>query len=782
MPSKENKSLFVFYIIVLILSIVSLITSTFLSPPSSEQVIPFIILGLFIALLEFFPLDLLNYRYSLVQIIIFSGGVLYGTGIAAWAAVGGIVLAIGLQLILPRQLKPNFSAIEPSIKTGLFESAINLIPLVLAFSIFGIWNGIQSIEISANQNWIAILGAGILFGVTHGLIYMFGSGFLTLQKNPRAKWDALALVSMEILPVFLGFTTLLTYSLIGNNALIVLGVSTFSLVLLIHYLSEPRRNLERRLKELSALEQISKALSDNIDLEKLLSAIQIQVTNLLNVDNFYVALLDPVDQQLWYPLAVKNGQRQNWPRRPLANRLTDRVILESQSIILPHHAAQELSKIGLPSGEDAPEAWIGVPLVASEQSIGCLALFSMSPETEFTQDDLNLLSILSGQTSVAIEIALHNALLSSDITIGRDRLTTILNSVRDGLLLIDTNGRITLINEAVSSLTGFPQSEYLGHGLGDLSHELVESIGYSPPQTDELLKELQQKKVITFPKQVYSLGKTSQELFIERSLIPVFSDNNKPAGLIILLRNITDEYQLKQTQDLISETLVHDLRSPLSSTISALDVIHDALSNGDPAGIIEPSIQIAQRSSRRMLAMVESILEITRMESGKIELTPSLVDLDRLLEHSISEFTMRAQEIEVTIYRDSSDELPRVEIDKNMIHRVLNNLIDNALKYSPQQGEITISSRVNNQSQLVVKVEDQGPGIPDDYKNKIFDRFVQIPGSGSRKRGSGLGLTYCRLAIEAHGGKIWVEDASSGGSSFIFTLPASTLQINGDSD
>jgi NtrC-family two-component system sensor histidine kinase KinB len=775
MPKQENRSLFIFQFIVLLISIALLFFVTFLSPPSIEQMVPFIILGLFIALLEFFPLDLLNYRYALVHIIIFSGGILYGTGIAAWASFSGIVLAFALQIILPRRLKSNFSTTKPSLLSGSFELGLNLASLVLAFSIIGISTGIHSIELGTNQNWLLILGAGILFGTLHGTLFLLAARFLAIQKSPRDSWDILALVSIEILPVFFGFTTLLAFSLMGESALIVLGVSTFALVLLIHYLSEPRRNLERRLKERSALEEISKTLSNDIDLEKLLSAIQLQVTNLLNVDNFYVALLDPLDRQLWYPLAVKNGERQNWPRRQLTDRLTDRVILESKSIIIPHHAAQKLSQIGLPAVEDAPYAWIGVPLIASEQSIGCLALFSLSNEVEFSQDDLHLLSILSGQTSVAIEIALHNALLSSDITIGHDRLTTILNSVRDGLLLVDTDGRITLINDAVASLTGFPQSEFFGQEIGKLPSKTLESIGYTPREAGELLEEIQNNKIQSFSKHSFSIVGTTPDIYIERSLIQVQTNTGKPAGIIILLRDVTDEYLTKQTQDLISETLVHDLRSPLSSTISALDVIHDAISNGDPAGIVEPSIQIAQRSSRRMLKMVESILEITRMESGKIDLRLSKVDINKLLEHSISEFLAIAKEYGVKVHNNSPEDLPAIQIDKNMIHRVLNNLIDNALKYSPQDGEVTITAEINTIGNLVVKVKDEGPGISDDYKNRIFERFVQIPGSGSRKRGSGLGLTYCRLAVEAHGGEIWVDDRPGGGSIFTFTLPSSAL-------
>ena len=433
-----------------------------------------------------------------------------------------------------------------------------------------------------------------------------------------------------------------------------------------------------------------------------------------------------------------------------------------------------------PVGEDAPFAWIGVPLITSEQTIGRLALFSLTTEVEFSQDDLNLLTILSGQTTVAIEIALHNALLSSDITIGRDRLTTILNSVRDGLILINPDGRITLINEAVNRLTGLPQSEFIGHVLKDLPPDVIETIGFTIQEAGELQERIHLDEFSVFNKHSYTMVNRVPELIIERSLIPVDGESEQLAGLIILLRDITDEYKIKQAQNLISETLVHDLRSPLSSTISALDVIHDSFLSGDPAGIVEPSIQIAQRSSRRMLAMVESILEITRMESGNIELSLSKVNIETLLEESVSEFTTVALEYEVSISVKSPSDLPLVRMDKNKIHRVLNNLIDNALKYTPKNVEILITAGIHNQELLEIRVIDSGPGIPKEYQKRIFERFAQIPGMASRKRGSGLGLTYCHLAIEAHRGKIWVEDNPGGGSVFIFTLLVAGPDEQGD--
>src|SRR5512139_2535722 len=123
--------------------------------------------------------------------------------------------------------------------------------------------------------------------------------------------------------------------------------------------STPTTNLERRLKERSALDQLSKTLVSNFDLEQLLDSIHNQLTQLLQVENFYVALFEPLRQEIWYPLAVKNGQRQTWPRRPLADRLTDRVILDGQPILVPHHARDHLNQIGLPPPADDLNAWIG---------------------------------------------------------------------------------------------------------------------------------------------------------------------------------------------------------------------------------------------------------------------------------------------------------------------------------------------------------------------------------------------------------------------------------------
>jgi len=273
--AKTNPSLFVF--LLTITSIVSLVLATLISPPTLTQYLPFIILVLFITVLVFFPLELLNNRFYLIQIIVFTGGILYGVSLASWACVLGIGTVTGIQLLRPRKVNRDHSARQSTIIGASLNLSLNLVALVLAFSFFGIANGIESIIVDGYPNWIAVLGAGVVFGILHGSLYTIGSRLIFNKGPKKAGWDILALISIEILPLFLGFTALLLYPILENGSLVVLGVSTFAIALLLHYLSAPRKDLERRIQELSALDEISKALSSNIDLEKLLRAIQVQV-------------------------------------------------------------------------------------------------------------------------------------------------------------------------------------------------------------------------------------------------------------------------------------------------------------------------------------------------------------------------------------------------------------------------------------------------------------------------------------------------------------------------
>jgi signal transduction histidine kinase len=182
---------------------------------------------------------------------------------------------------------------------------------------------------------------------------------------------------------------------------------------------------------------------------------------------------------------------------------------------------------------------------------------------------------------------------------------------------------------------------------------------------------------------------------------------------------------------------------------------------------------VAQRSANRVLTLTEALLDIARLQSGRVEIDYQSIDLPTMISELMIEYTALANDENVIIRNEIPKTLPPLQADPDKLIRVITNLVDNAIKFTPEGGHVTISAD-SNQNFVQVKIIDSGPGVPIDYRNKIFERFVQVPGRRGRRRGTGLGLAFCRLTVEAHGGKIWVDANPEGGSIFTFTVPIFT--------
>jgi signal transduction histidine kinase len=239
---------------------------------------------------------------------------------------------------------------------------------------------------------------------------------------------------------------------------------------------------------------------------------------------------------------------------------------------------------------------------------------------------------------------------------------------------------------------------------------------------------------------------------------------------MIVLRDVTEEHELNQAREDIAETLVHDLRSPMSAVLGSLEFLEETLKPEERDPVVTQSLNVARRGARRVLALIETLLEIAKMQSGQLELNTQNAALPSLVGESMQEFMLAANEAGIALNHDIPQWLPKVTVDREKVVRVLNNLLDNAVKFTPEGGTVSVSADLEDEM-VVVQVKDTGPGIPEEYRDKIFERFAQIPGRRGRRRGTGLGLAFCRLAIESHGGRIWVADGPEGGSIFHFTLP-----------
>jgi len=206
----------------------------------------------------------------------------------------------------------------------------------------------------------------------------------------------------------------------------------------------------------------------------------------------------------------------------------------------------------------------------------------------------------------------------------------------------------------------------------------------------------------------------------------------------------------------------------MSAVLGALNVIEETCQNSEDPHLSR-AVEIAGHGAQRALRLVEAMLDITRLETGQEQATLDSVNLELLTNEVVGEFASQCRNYGIALQNTISEDCLSVQADALKVSRILANLLDNAVKFTPRDGEINISTSLVG-DEVHIYVRDTGPGIPSEYGEKIFERFSQVPGQVGRRRGSGLGLAFCKLAAESQGGRIWVEKPPEGGSRFVFTL------------
>ena len=215
--------------------------------------------------------------------------------------------------------------------------------------------------------------------------------------------------------------------------------------------------------------------------------------------------------------------------------------------------------------------------------------------------------------------------------------------------------------------------------------------------------------------------------------------------------------------------IFHDLRSPLSNVISSLDVIQASLP-GAKDQEIQDLFDIANRSTVRIQRLTKSLLDINKLESGRAITNLEEVKPDDLIHYAKQALITSSDAKKQTVSLNIPPDLPQIHADRDMLERVLINLFQNAIKFTPSKGHIEIGVEIDGQS-IRFWVQDSGPGVDPEYIDRIFDKYTRIH-PDERIKGLGLGLAFCRLAVEGHKGRIWVENLPEGGAKFTFTIPS----------
>jgi signal transduction histidine kinase len=237
-----------------------------------------------------------------------------------------------------------------------------------------------------------------------------------------------------------------------------------------------------------------------------------------------------------------------------------------------------------------------------------------------------------------------------------------------------------------------------------------------------------------------------------------------------LMRDISERKDLDTLREELTSMIYHDLRSPLANIISSLDVLSTLFPTPENEAI-QSVTTIARRSTDRIQRLVSSLLDINRLESGQAIVSQQSVTPSLLAEDALDAVRPMTDSRHQLLKSYLSDKLPPVWVDVDMIRRVLINLMENASKFTPPEGNIELGGQLDG-NWIQLWVQDNGTGIPSAEREHIFEKYTRLKGQDNSS-GLGVGLAFCRLAVHGHGGKIWVEGEVGKGSKFILTLPVS---------
>jgi two-component system, OmpR family, sensor histidine kinase VicK len=344
----------------------------------------------------------------------------------------------------------------------------------------------------------------------------------------------------------------------------------------------------------------------------------------------------------------------------------------------------------------------------------------------------------------------------------------ILESVGDGIYGIDLEGRITFVNQAGATALGRTFEQLTGRDMHEvIHHSHADGTPYSRA-TSPILQALRRSESIRMRDEVF--WRDDQTAFpVEYSANPILEDG-RVSGMVVAFRDVSERRRLEKMKDEFISTVSHELRTPLTSLRASLGLIASGSLDRRPEKQHQ-MVEMAIANSDRLIRLVNDILDFDRVGKGKLPLDRKPVEATVLLRRAADVAFPQATQARIGL----RVEAPPIQVlaDEERILQVLNELVVNALKFSPSDTVIRLSAQLSGDDQVSFCVQDQGRGISGEKLERIFDRFQQGDASDSRALGgTGLGLALCRSIVEQHGGRIWAESTPGQGSKFQFTLPA----------
>ncbi len=555
------------------------------------------------------------------------------------------------------------------------------------------------------------------------------------------------------------------------------------------------RDLEGALADLTierdrveTLYRITRELGATLDLDRVLQRALQLFADVLGVTHGTILLVDPETAELKLRATLEPGRRlplggEATPWRP-GEGLAGWVLEHRQTALVPD-ISLDPRWVHRPDKEPELRSAVAAPLSLGGGDVLGVLLLGHEQTGYFGEEHLRLVTAATAQ----IAISVNNSDLYAFITDQADQLGTalqsqqeeaaknraILESIADGVLVLDHNGRVLLVNPAAEELLGFAgmalEGEHFRHmlGLGETSvhRELAQAL-YS-----ELRRRLEEDTPF-MPDATVRLQAANRALAVH--LAPLVVSIGGAPGLVAALRDISREAEVERLKNEFISTVSHELRTPMTSIKGYTDLLFLGMAGG-LTDAQRSFLRIIKSNADRLTALVNDILDISRIETGRMHLNIEALDLGELISQVVESFREQYREKGLTLEWEESEGLPLVRGDAARVTQVLSNLIANAWRYTPEGGQTAIAAQPVD-GFLQVDIADTGIGISSDEVGRIFDRFYRSDHPIVQEaEGTGLGLSIVKMFVEMLGGEIWVESRLGAGSTFSFTLPLASTKL-----
>lgn len=521
----------------------------------------------------------------------------------------------------------------------------------------------------------------------------------------------------------------------------------------------PKMLPDLRVRQRDYLLEIAQAITQELNLDNLLKRILQLTADLISGQAGLVALRG---EDRGWKVAVSHGINPDFIKHltPFLAEVPDHEDPNRFEIAYINKLLQQIagrSSWGMLSG-------VGLPLIVHNNVIGLIFIFR-NTRGSFSLNDRKLLQSFADQAAIAV----NNAKLYTQLSNEKQRMDAMLDSVADGILILSVDHVIERANPAFESLYGKHSEEIVGKRYEEvvvfsrIDHgdrlAIAEAGGW--PQSA--------KSTLYVEGEMIRNGETGIPVGI--TFAPLFSSENNLRNIIASFRDISHFRKAEEIKSTFVSVVSHELKTPVALIKGYVSTLRRGDANWD-RDIVEDSLAIIEDEADRLAELINNLLDATRLEAGEFAINAADVSMPTLVNRVVKRFKTQTKKHKFII--DFPENCPIVLIDEGRITQVLDNLISNAIKYSPEGGEIRIKGEVAP-DKIIVSVEDQGPGIPIGDIPHIFDRFFRSEDAAKNTAGTGLGLYLARAIVEAHDGAIWIDPRSTNGACVLFSLPRADI-------